>query len=141
MATKSDFTPDQWEQLQWALNDTTVYLSLANPGWLESFKEAGAASKYLGQQRTGSQSTLVRDLASSPKFGTDPTVKRDMADMADEVLARLTGAAQVVADVAPDEIDAFKAFIIGLGEAAAEASGDTSPSETAALDRVKAALG
>ena len=141
MATKSDFTPEQWEQLQWALNDTTVYLSLANPGFWESFKEAGAASKYLAEQRKDSTSTLVRDLAASPKFGTDPNVKRDMADMADAVAARLTGAAQLVTDVAPDEVDAFKAFIIGLAEVAAEASGETDASETAALDRVKVALG
>jgi hypothetical protein len=141
MATKSDFTPEQWEQLQWALNDTTVYLSLANPGFWESFKEAGAASKYLAAQRTDSESTLVRDLAGSPKFGTDPDVKRDMADMADAVATRLTRAAQLVADVAPDELDAFKGFIIGLAKVAAEASGDTDAAETVALDRVTAALG
>jgi hypothetical protein len=140
MATKSDFTPEQWEQLQWALNDTTVYLSLVDPGFIESFKEAGAASKYLAENRKNSQSTLIRDLAGSPKFGTDPKVKQDLADMGDAVAARLAGAAQLVADVAPDEVEAFKAFIIGLAETAAEASGDTSANETTALDRVKAAL-
>jgi hypothetical protein len=141
MATKADFTPEQWEQLQWALNDTTVYLSLAHPGFWESFKEAGAASKYLAGQRTDSTSTLVRDLASNPKLGTDPDVKKDVADMADAVAARLTGATRLVADIAPDELDAFKAFIVGLAEAAAEASGDTDAGESIALDRVRAALG
>ena len=40
MATKADFTEAEWQTLEWAVSDTMTYLSLADPGVWDTFKEA-----------------------------------------------------------------------------------------------------
>jgi hypothetical protein len=49
MATKADFTADEWSVLQFAVNDAIAYTSLADPGFWSSFSEASAAAKYLAE--------------------------------------------------------------------------------------------
>lgn len=141
MATKSDFTPEQWEELRYALEDTVAYVSLSNgPKFFESFKEAGAAAHFMGDQAKTSTSTLVRDLAMSGYQKRDKTLGSDPTNLEAAALARIGSAAKVVAEVAPDEIDAFKAFIVGLADATAEVGGVDSQ-ESAAMEKIKVALG
>ena len=47
MATKADLTEVEWQTLQWAVADTMAYLSMADPGFWEMFKEASGAAKYV----------------------------------------------------------------------------------------------
>jgi len=141
MATKSDFTDQQWEDVRYALEDTMAYVSLSNgPKFFESFKEAGAAAHFMADQAKSSTSTLVRDLATSGYQKRDKTLTSDPTNLEAPALARISAAAKIVGEVAPDELEAFKAFIVGLADATAEVNG-VDKRESAALDKVKAALG
>lgn len=141
MATKSDFTEQQWDEIRYALEDTMAYVSLSNgPKFFESFKEAGAAAHFLADQAKSSTSTLVRDLATSGYQKRDKSLTSDPTNLEASALARITGAAKVVEEVAPDDLDAFRGFINGLADATAEVNG-VDEKETAALDKIKAALG
>jgi len=42
---------------------------------------------------------------------------------------------------APDELSAFRMFILGIAETVAEAAGGVSPAEMHAIEKVRAALG
>jgi hypothetical protein len=141
MATKADFTLEEWGLLQWAVTDALTYTSLADPSFWGSFSEASAAAKYMAQQRDSSPSLLVRDLAGDIKAKPDSELSNNRTDIAGEASARIEQAAGIVAEKAPDESEAFKAFILGVADATAEASKGISPSEQTALDRIKAALG
>jgi hypothetical protein len=141
MATKTDFTPEEWGVLQWAVADAITYTSLADPGFWASFSEAGAAAKFIADQRGTSTSLLVRDLAGDIRAKPDSELTNNRADIAGEASSRIGEAAAVVADKAPDELEAFKVFILGVADAAAEGSKGISPAEQTALDRIKAALG
>ena len=141
MTSKTMFTGDEWHTLQWAVTDTMAYLALADHGFWDTFKEASAAAKFMAKAESTTQSPLVHDLAGDVKLGRDKAVTHDMADMAGEVSARVREAAALVAAKSPDDLDAFKSFILGVAQATAEAAKGVGPDEAAAIERLKAALG
>ncbi len=50
-------------------------------------------------------------------------------------------AVSILSRKAPDDVDAFKGFIIGVAKATAEAAKGTGPGEAAAIAKLEAALG
>ena len=141
MATKSDFTEDQWLTLVYSVQDTMAFVAFANGAhFWESMKEATATGKFITGQAKTSTSTLVRDLAMGGGLKRDKKLKADATEMETEVLGVLAEASKLVADIAPDELDAYKEFILGVANAAAEASGATDDTEQAAIDKIKGAL-
>ena len=141
MATKADFTPEEWEVLQWAVADTMAYVSLADPGMWDSFKEASGAARYIADAKANSASLLVRDLAGNLRAGRDKEVTANPADMAGEVAERLAEASRLITEKAADELDAFKEFILGVAQATAEAKKGVGDNEQAAIETIRAALG
>jgi len=47
LASKRDFSADEWMQLQHGLAGTVLLVSVSDPGLFDTFKEAGAAAKHL----------------------------------------------------------------------------------------------
>ena len=82
MTSKALFTEDEWHTLQWAVTDTMTYVSMADSGFWDTFKEATAAAKFMAKAKSDSGSPLVHDLAGDIKVGRDKAVTHDMADMA-----------------------------------------------------------
>jgi hypothetical protein len=141
MATKSDFTDEQWQELRFAVQDTMAFVAFSNGAhFWESMKEATATAKFIGSQVKESASTLIRDLAGAGGTKHEKLNPSDPAEFEQQVTGTLADASKIVADVAPDELDAFKAFILGVADAAAEASGDVDSKEQGAIDTIKAAL-
>ena len=141
MSTKADYTEEEWQRLQWAVANTMAYMSLADPGIWDSFKEATAAVKYISDRKTSADNLLVRDLAGDIKVKRDKEMSGNPTDLAGELASRLSGAASLVAQKDPEDLPAFKDFIIGLAEATAEAVKGVADNESAALDNVRGALG
>lgn len=139
MATKSDFTPQQWEALAFAITDTMLFVTISNGAhFWESMSETTAAARYLVDQAKTSSSTLVRDLAQDAGHHRDKTVKPD--DMEPVTLDRVAFALSVMEQIAPDEIEAFKGLVVGVACATAEAKNGIDDAETNAIDKVKSAL-
>lgn len=141
MATKATFSVNEWQVLQWAVADTMTLLSMADPGFWDTFKETTAAAKFISGARVSSESALVRDLAGDARTKRDKSATATPTDMADRVAERVGFATQLVADKAPEDLQAFKEFIVGVARATAEAAGGVGPSESAAIARIETALG
>jgi len=141
MSTKADYTAAEWQDLQWAVTDTMTYLSMADPGFWDTFKEARGAAKYIAGVHTSTGNALVRDLAGDLGLHRDKSVSADPADVAGEVITRVGQAVTIVAGKAPDDVAPFKEFIIGVAKATAEAAKGTGPTEAAAIARLESALG
>ena len=141
MATKADFTPAEWQTLQSAVTDTMSYLSMADPGFWDMFKEANAAAHYIAAARQTSKSALVRELAADVKMKHDKDVTGNPTDMSGEVIERVSEAATIVAGKAPEDLEGFKVFIMGVAAATAEAAKGTGPTEAQAISKLEAALG
>jgi hypothetical protein len=140
MSTKALFTDDEWHILQWAVTDTIAYVSMADSGFWDTFKEATAAAKFMAKAKADSGSPLVHELAGDIKMGHDKGVAHDRADMAGEVVARVQEAAAIVAATSPADHAAFKSFLLGIAQATAEASKGVGEHEATALAKLQDAL-
>jgi len=141
MATKADFTEAEWQTLEWAVNDTVTYLSLADPGVWDTFKEAKGAAKYMAEVRKSGENALVRELSGARKMKRDKDVSGNIVDISGEVIERVNEAVEVLSGKSPEDVDAFKAFIIGVAKATAEAAHGTGATEADAIAKLEAALG
>ncbi len=141
MATKNDFTPEEWEAIQYSMMDTMAYISIVDPQFFASFKEATAGAKYLSNAMQTSTSTLVRDLAHDARSRKDHALAGMGTNIEAPTLERLRDAVALIAEKAPEDLDAYKTFIAGLADAAAQASDGISDTEASAIFKVKEALG
>ena len=141
MATKTDFTADEWQTLRWAVTDTMMYLSMADPGFWDMFKEANAAAHYMAAAKQTSESALVRELAADVKAKRDKEVSGNPTDVSGEVIERVNEAVKIVSGKAPEDLEGFKTFIIGVAKATAEAAKGTATTEAQAIAKLEAALG
>ena len=141
MATKTDFTPAEWQTLKWAVTDAMMYLSMADPGFWDMFKEANAAAHYMAAAKQTSGSELVRELAADIKTKRDKEVSGNPTDVSGEVIERVNDAVKIISGKAPEDLEGFKAFVIGVAKATAEAAKGTGPSEAQAIAKLEAALG
>ena len=141
MATKSDYRADEWQILQWAMMNTMAYMSMADPGFWDSFKEAKGAAEFIAAEKTTSDSLLVRDLAGDLKSKRDQELVDNPTDLSGEVVARVSEAAVLVAEKDVADLPAFKEFIIGLARATAEAAKGVEANEAKAIEKIKTALG
>ena len=139
MATKGDFTEEEWKAMQKGVTGAGMLVSAGDRDFTDSFGEAGALAKYLAGQRETSESELVRELANvrSSGFGLTDSAQEVQA----ETLAALHDALATLAAKAPVEMSAYRRLVLDTAEAVAEAKGDVKPGETAALEAIKEALG
>jgi hypothetical protein len=140
MTSKAMFTEEEWHTLQWAVTDTMTYVSMADAGFWDTFKEATAAAKFMAKAKSDSDSPLVHDLAGDIKMGHDKQVTHDMSDMAGEVSKRVREAKALIQQKSPTDVEAFKAFILGVAKATAEAAHGVDAHEQAAIEALEAAL-
>ena len=138
MATKADFTEDEFETLQRGVTGAGMYVSLADADFTDSFGEAKALAKFLASQRE-STSTLVRDISGvhSSKFGLGTSPSELEAGTQSAIRDSLA----LLAQKAPDEVEPYKQMVLGAAEQVAGAKGGgTSEKEAAAIAKVKEAL-
>jgi hypothetical protein len=139
MATKADFTEDEWKTLQKGVTGAGLLVSVSDRDFTDTFGEAGALAKYLGEQRQSSDSALIRDLASVHGSGFGLTASAEKVE--GETLDSLRSAISTLQAKAPDEVDAYRQVVLGVADHVANAKGGLAPSEEAALGKIKEAVG
>lgn len=138
MATKADFTSDEWKHLHQGVSGAGMVVSLAHRDLSDSFGEATALAKYLAGQATAGSSALMREIASGHTTGFG--FMASPARVFDETMAALTASVAVLQAKAPDEIEHYRRLALGAGEAAAEAKAGVTPAEKSAIESIRKAL-
>jgi hypothetical protein len=139
MAGKSDFTETEWETLQKGVTGSGLLVSVSDRGFFDTFKEAGALAKHLNEAREGHESELVRELSRAHRSGFG--LAASPQEVEQETLESLRAAGSILKEKAPDEVDAYASFVVGVAESVAEAAKGVGAGETAALEKIRAALG
>ena len=144
MTGKADFTEEEWETVLEGPPSAGIIVSTAQRGgtFRESFSMAKAYTEAL--KLHGESQLLDEIVAAKPKV--DRARERSVEDLKQHHLGLLRNAVALVEGKAsPEEVDAYRRFIIGLAErvAAAKEEGDepVSEAERAAIGEVMAALG
>ncbi len=139
MATKADFTEEEWKIMQKGVTGAGALVSISDPDFTDSFGEAGAIGKYLAQQHEKSDSVLIRDLTHVHGTGFGLTASREKVET--ETLDALRSATATLQAKAPDGLAAYQELVIGVAEHAASAKTGIKPTETDAIAKIKEALG
>jgi len=139
VATKADFTEDEWKTMQKGVTGAGMLVSVSDPDFTDSFGEASSLAKYLAQQQQTNDSVLIRDLAHVHGTGFGLTASREKAET--ETVDALRSAVATLQEKAPDELAAYQELVIGIADEVAGAKTGVKPSETDAITKIKEALG
>jgi hypothetical protein len=139
MATKSDFTEQEWEALKKGITGSGMLVSLSDRDFTDTFGEVGALAKYLAGQEVSSTSQLVRELSHGRGSGFGLTASPDK--VRGETMDALKSSVATLGAKAPDELEAYRALVLGLSEAVAQAKGGEVPVEESMIAEIRSALG
>jgi hypothetical protein len=138
VATKTDFTEQEWEQLHKGVTGAGLLVSTSDRGFFDTFKEAGTLAKHLAEARKNASSDLVRELAQTGGagfgLGTSPN------ELETETLEALRSAVSTLESKAPEDVQPYREFVLEVAESVGRAAGGGDTAETAALDKIRAAL-
>ena len=134
MAGKTDFTEDEWKNLQQGVTGAGMLVSAAHRDFTDSFGEASAVAKQLAAHRE-SESQLVRELSGTHGLVASPK------EVVEGTINALGAAVAVLGAKAPDELDAYRGLVLDVATAVAEAKGGVKDEETAAIAKITQALG
>jgi hypothetical protein len=138
MATKADFTEDEWHALQKGVTGAGMLVSVSDADFTDSFGEASALAKFLGEQRQKNESELIREVAAVHGGGFGLTASREKVEI--ETMAALRSAVTTLSAKAPDEVAAYRQLVLDLAQAVAGAKGGVTETETKVIDSVREAL-
>jgi len=138
MAGKADFTEQEWETLHKGVTGAGLLVSVSDRGFFDSFKEAGALAKHLAGARKDSSSQLVRELAETR--GTGFGVRSSPAEIEGETLEALRAAVATLESKAPDEVEAYKSFVLDVAQSVGEAAEGGSKAEGAVVEKIRSVL-
>jgi hypothetical protein len=139
MAGKSDFTEQEWEQLQKGVVGSGLLVSLSDRGFFDAFKEAGALGKHVAQAKQKSSSDLIRELADVRGTGFGLTSSPEEVER--ETLAALQAAKRTLESKAPEELEPYRELVVQVAESVAKAAGGGETAESGAIEKVRSAIG
>jgi len=139
MATRADFTDEEWKAMQEGLTGAGMFVALADRGFFDSFKEANALAHHLREAHQHSDSVVIRDLATGHDrpFGMSASPE----EIERSTVAALEQAVSVLESKSPEDLPAYRQLVLEVAESVAAAAKGVSPQENEALDRIRAALG
>ena len=139
MATKADFSEDEWKTMQKGITGAGVLVSVSDRDFTDTFGEASALAKYLARQRESGASDLIRELAHAKGTGFGLTDSPQEVEM--ETLAALRSSVATLTAKASDEVDGYRELVLGIGAFVAEAKGGVTDVEAATIAKLEEALG
>jgi hypothetical protein len=139
MAGKADFTEEEWETMRKGVAGSALLVSLADRGFFDTFKEAGALAGHLKEAREKSSSQLVREVAEMRGTGFGLTDSPQEVETA--TLDALRSSVATLKSKAPDEVAAYSELVLAVAGSVAKAGGDNvEAAESGALEKIKGAL-
>jgi hypothetical protein len=138
MTSKADFTEDEWEALQKGVTGAGLLVSASDRGFFDTFKEAGALAKHVNEARESHDSELIRELAGLHGSGFSLTTKSDEVEK--ETQEALRSAVGILRQKAPEDLEAYRSFVLDVSQSVAEAAKGVGAGETGAIEKIRATL-
>ena len=138
MAGKADFTEREWDTLQKGVTGSAMLVSVADQGFFDTFKEVGALAKHLSEARKTSETPLIKELAEVRGGGFGLTASPDEVEKG--TMEALRSGISTLQAKAPEEVQAYRDFVLGVAQSVAKAADEIGVPETGAIDKIKAAV-
>ena len=138
MATRADFTDEEWKALQSGITGAGLFVATVDRGFFDNFKEANALAKHLATAHERSDSELIREIAAGHDrpFG----VTASPAEIEQATTTALQQGVGALEAKSPQDLPAYKALVLDVAESVAAAAKGVSSEENAALERIRSAL-
>lgn len=131
-------TETEIETLRKGATGAGMLVAVSDRSFFDTFKEAGALAKHLAQAKSGSQSEVVRQIADGRGTGFGLTASPD--EIENGTLESLREAKELLQSKAPEELDAYRSFVLDLVRSVSSAAGGGDEAEAAAIAKVESAL-
>ncbi|NLX36116.1 MAG: hypothetical protein GXY68_05445 [Chloroflexi bacterium] len=160
MVSRSDFTPEEWQQITSAPQFASVLVAIASPsGAVGAVKEMMAGSKMIMEaMQAGSDNSLIQavgaffgELVQKREKAPGVVLSKNKDELKGQCLQALRDLAQLLTVKASAEADGYKAWIYQAAVKSAEAAKEggflgiggvkVNEAETAALAEIADALG
>jgi hypothetical protein len=143
MATRADFTDEEWDLVSQGPTTAGFLVLSADRGGM--FRETFSMAKAYAEARRAHGASALLDAVVSERPRTDRSGEF-LRDPQGVGAAQLREAVELLrAKASPDELEEYRRFVLAVAERVAEAhrenGADVSPSERAALDRIRDAVG
>jgi hypothetical protein len=137
MAQKTDFTEQEWEQLRKGATGAGMLVAVSDRSFLDSFKEAGSLAKHIAGGRRH-ENELVKALSSERGTGFELTARPD--EVESQTLEALRSSVATLEQKAPEDVEAYRSFVLEVAEAVGKAAGGGDEVEAVTLEKVRSAL-
>lgn len=135
----AEFTDIEIETLRKGATGAGLLVAVSDKGFFDTFKEAGAVAKHLVTAKGSSESPLIRRIAEGRGTGFGLTSSK--TEIESETLEALRSASNLLREKAPDEIGAYRSFVLDLARSVSSAAGGGDEAEAAAIEKIEAAFG
>jgi hypothetical protein len=116
-----------------------LLVSVSDRGFFDSFKEAGTLARHVTAARGNSQSEVVRQVAAGRGVGFGVTTPPQEIEA--ETLEALQSSVRLLQTKAPDEIEAYRSFVLDLARSVAAAAPGGEEVEASTISKIETALG
>jgi hypothetical protein len=135
----ASFTDDEIETLRKGALGSGLLVSVSDRGFFDSVKEAGALAKHVAAAQRGAESPLVKQVAQGHGTGFGMTTPPEKIES--ETLESLRSSLELLREKAPDELEAYRSFVLALARSVAAAAPGGEEAEAGAIAKVASALG
>jgi hypothetical protein len=135
----TEFTDTEIETLRKGATGAGLLVAASDRGFFDTFKEASALAKHISSARESSQSPLIRRVAEGR--GTGFGLTDSPQEIEEKTAEALRTGTQLLEQKAPDELEAYRSFVLDLAQSVAAAAGGGEEKEAEAVEKVRAALG
>jgi len=129
---------EEIETLRKGATGAGLLVSVSDRGFFDTFKEAGALAKHVAAARGNSESAVVRKIAEGRGLGFGVTSKPE--EIESGTLDALHSSVALLQAKAPEELDAYRAFVLDLARSVAAAAPGGDAAEAATVAKIEAAL-
>lgn len=127
------------ETLRKGATGAGLLVAVSDKGFFDTFKEAGAMAKHLVAGKGASESPLIRQLSEGRGTGFGMTASPTEIEAG--TLESLGAAADLLRSKAPDELQAYRTFVLDLARSVSAAAGGGDEAEATAIAKIEGALG
>jgi hypothetical protein len=131
-------TDDEIETLHKGAMGAGLLVSVSDPGFFDTFKEAGTLGKHVAAARGSSESAVVRRVAEGR--GTGFGVTMHPGEIETGTLDALRSSVKLLQAKAPDELEAYRSFVLDLARSVAAAAPGGDAAEAGAIAKIETAL-
>jgi hypothetical protein len=132
------FSESEIETLHKGAMGAGLLVSVSDPGFFDTFKEASALAKHAAAARKDSESAVVKQAAAGRGRGFGVTASP--AEIESGTIDALRSSVALIEAKAPDELEAYRSFVLDLARSVAAAAPGGEEAEAGTIAKIEAAL-